>query len=102
MPRHATPLSGGGWARTAPSGGDGEVNGARGAEKGVGARARPAVVDEGTQARGEFLDLAPPVSDQCRGAHEQRRTAASCLLIAQEQADDLDGLAQPHVVREAG
>ena len=60
--------------------------------------------DERLQARREARDLRRPVGEQRGRRHQQRRLALArpLLLQHQQQRQDLDGLAEPHVVGEAG
>jgi hypothetical protein len=55
------------------------------------------------QRRREAIDLGLPVGKQRRGHDEQMRgiAAPAVLLVKEEQREHLDGLAEPHVVRQA-
>ena len=54
------------------------------------------------QRRREPLDLRLPVGDQ-RGRHDEQTGAGLALLFqGEQQGDDLNGLAQAHVVGQAG
>jgi hypothetical protein len=61
-----------------------------------------AVVDEHRQARREALGLLPPVADDGHVADQQHRAALAGLAVALELGQCLDGLAQAHVVGQAG
>ena len=59
--------------------------------------------DEDNEVRSEARDLGAPVRDQ-RRRHDQEAgfvPSAAFLLQQHEQRDDLEGLAQPHVVGKA-
>ena len=60
--------------------------------------------DEHAQGRREPVDLGLPVGDQRCGDHEQGGTAcdAGALLQREQERQDLHGLAEPHVVGQAG
>src|SRR6185437_5002297 len=59
--------------------------------------------DEDAEARSEAGDLCAPVRDQRRRHHQQAGfvRGAALLLQQHEQRDDLEGLAEPHIVGEA-
>ena len=65
----------------------------------VGPKPIRAVVDEHAQRRGEAFQLALPVAEHRRRAHHQRRTPDR---VGQHGRDELRGLAQTHVVGQAG
>ena len=58
---------------------------------------------ERRQRRREALDLGLPVGEERRRRHEQMRRLASprAPLVQEQEAEHLDGLAEPHVVRQA-
>src|SRR4051812_34602243 len=54
------------------------------------------------QAGGEALDFGGPIGEQRRRGHQQARLGmVSSLLLDQQQRQDLDRLAQAHVVGKA-
>ncbi|MNS99907.1 hypothetical protein D3C72_1343220 [compost metagenome] len=71
-------------------------------------RAARAVVDHDLQVRGEVPGLALPVADERGGANQEPRPALGggkllgVRLGLEQQGQHLDGLAQAHVVGEAG
>ena len=67
-------------------------------------RHRRRMGDDGREARREPLDLRGPVGEQRGRGHEQaRRCFVACLAaLHEEQREHLDGLAEAHVVGEAG
>ncbi len=63
------------------------------------AGASAAMVDVGAYVRGEALDFLAPVADYRGGRNQQiRRSAETEFLFPHELGNDLDGLAQPHVI----
>jgi len=61
--------------------------------------------DRGFEARREFFDLAGPIGEQRSGRDNEARTrrrVGAVALRKQQQRQDLDGLAEAHVVGEAG
>jgi len=62
-----------------------------------------AVVHQDPQGRGKPGQFPLPVSHQRNRAHQQRWPFCQALfLLMQEQRDDLNRLAQTHVVNQAG
>ena len=59
--------------------------------------------DENPERRGETRRLRRPVGEKRRGRHEETRAPFARLPAEpQQQGEHLDGLAEPHVVGEAG
>ena len=61
--------------------------------------------DRGFEAWREFFDLAGPIGEQRSGRDNEaraRRRVGAVALRKQQQRQDLDGLAETHVVGEAG
>jgi hypothetical protein len=59
--------------------------------------------DEQVQRRGEALGLGRPVCDKRSWRDDEARAAlATARANRQQQGEDLDRLAEPHVVRETG
>jgi hypothetical protein len=68
-------------------------------------RHRRGMDDRGLQAGGKFFDLRHPVGQQRRGGHEEagrRRPIVVGLSLHQQQRQNLDGLAEPHIIGKAG
>ena len=65
-------------------------------------RHRRGMHDRGVQAGGEFLDLRRPVGQQRGRRHQQARRPGVARFLHQQQRQHLDGLAEPHVVGQAG
>mmetsp|Transcript_27928 Transcript_27928/g.26964 ORF Transcript_27928/g.26964 Transcript_27928/m.26964 type:complete len:446 (-) Transcript_27928:715-2052(-) len=60
-----------------------------------------ALVDDLPDAGGPLVELHDPVGDDREGHHNQERALAALALDeVREQGDGLDGLAQPHLVRQ--